>query len=74
MNNIERRQAIQTISTSLAGIAFSAMTARESLALAHDNPLAPKQTHFPATAKRVIMLFMMEHPHTLTHLTINPIS
>ena len=72
MHNIERRQAIQTISTSLAGIAFSAMTARESLALAHDNPLAPKQTHFPATAKRVIMLFMNGAPSHVDTLDYKP--
>lgn len=59
---ISRRHALQTVSTSLAGLAFSAMTTREALAVQNDNPLAPKETHFPARAKRVIMLFMNGAP------------
>lgn len=58
-----RRNTIHTISTSLAGLAFSAMTTREALAAQRaDNPLAPRETHFPARAKRVIMLFMNGAP------------
>lgn len=59
---LNRRQAIQSIATGFGGLAFAAMTTRESLAQSKDNPLAPKETHFPARAKRVIMLFMNGAP------------
>lgn len=63
MTNINRRQAIQTISTSLGSLAFAAMATGEALAEStSDNPLAPKETHFPARAKNVIMLFMNGAP------------
>lgn len=61
--NMNRRQAVQTISTSLGSLAFTAMTTREALAYARqENPMAPRETHFPARAKRVIMLFMNGAP------------
>ena len=61
--NINRRQAVQTISTGLGSLAFTAMTTRNALAYARqENPLAPRETHFPARAKRVIMLFMNGAP------------
>ena len=59
MNQISRRLALQTISTGFGSLAFTAMASRESLA---ENPLASKPTHFPARAKRVIMLFMNGAP------------
>lgn len=72
MSKINRRQTIQTISTSLAGLAFSAMTTRDSLVCAQGNPLGPRQTHFPATAKRVIMLFMNGAPSHVDTLDYKP--
>lgn len=60
--NLNRRQALQTISTSLGSLALAAMTTGETLAASPANPLAPKTTHFPARAKRVIMLFMNGAP------------
>ena len=60
MTTINRRQAVQTLSTGLGSLAFAAMTTGDSLA--QDNPLAPKETHFPAKAKRVIVLFMNGAP------------
>ena len=62
MTKINRRQAIQTVSTSFSSLAFAAMATSESLATNNENPLAPKQTHFPARAKRVIVLFMNGAP------------
>ena len=56
---INRRQAI---TTGLGSLAFAAMTTRESFAYTQENPLAPKETHFPARAKHVIMLFMNGAP------------
>ena len=62
MNKLNRRQALQTISTSFGSLAFAAMATGESLAEGRENPLAPRETHFPARAKRVIMLFMNGAP------------
>ena len=61
MTNINRRQAIHTICTSMGGLAFAGMANRDTLA-ADDNPLAPKDTHFAPRAKNVIMLFMNGAP------------
>ena len=72
MNAINRRQAVQTISTGLAGLAFAAMTTREAFAATQDNPLAPKQPHIPPTAKRVIMLFMNGAPSHLDTFDYKP--
>lgn len=60
--NINRRQALQTISTSFGSLAFAAMAANESLVENEQNPREPKETHFPARAKRVIMLFINGAP------------
>jgi hypothetical protein len=54
MEPFNRRQALSTISTSLA---FAAMSTRNALAQ-NMNPMAAKPTHFPAKAKHVIVLFM----------------
>ena len=62
MTRLNRRQALQAVSASLGSLAFAAMTTRESLAARTDSPLAPRETHFPARAKRVIMLFMNGAP------------
>ena len=59
MNQISRRLALQTISTGFGSLAFTAMASCQSLA---ENPLASKPTHFPARAKRVILLFMNGAP------------
>lgn len=61
MTQLNRRQAIQTVTSGLGTLAFSAMATRDSLA-ASDNPLAPKTTHFAPRAKNVIMLFMNGAP------------
>ena len=58
MELLNRRQALSTISTSLA---LAAMSTRN--ALAQDaSPMAAKPTHFPAKAKHVIVLFMSGAP------------
>jgi hypothetical protein len=58
MEPFNRRQALATISTSLA---FAAMSTRDALAQNTD-PMAAKPTHFPARAKRVIVMFMSGAP------------
>lgn len=62
MNHLNRRQAIQTISASFGSLACTAMMARESIGDDKKNPLAAKETHFPARAKNVIVLFMSGAP------------
>lgn len=61
MTDINRRRAIQTMSTSFGSLAFAAMATRDAQA-ASDNPLAPRETHFAPRAKNVIMLFMNGAP------------
>jgi len=63
MNTLNRRQAIQTIATGFGSLAVTAMSPTDVWAQTqNDNPLASKQTHFPATAKHVIVLFMSGAP------------
>jgi hypothetical protein len=63
MTTINRRQAIQTITTAFGSVAFAAMTTKQALAAVQDkNPLASRETHFAARAKHVIMLFMNGAP------------
>lgn len=71
MTNLNRRQAVQTISTSLGALAFAGMATREALA-ANDNPLAPKDTHFAPRAKHVIMLFMSGAPSQVDTFDYKP--
>ena len=55
-----RRSFLQTTSSGFGWLAFSALKAETAKAYA--NPLAPKPTHFPAKAKRVIFLYMQGGP------------
>lgn len=70
MTTLNRRQALQAISSGLGSLAYTAMTTTQ--AMADDNPLAPKETHFPARAKRVIMLFMNGAPSHVDTLDYKP--
>ncbi|MEO8128589.1 MAG: DUF1501 domain-containing protein [Bryobacteraceae bacterium] len=51
-----RRQFLSTLGGGFGSMAFAAMAAQR------DNPLAPKQPHFPPKAKRVILLWMQGGP------------
>ncbi|MEM7396954.1 MAG: DUF1501 domain-containing protein, partial [Verrucomicrobiota bacterium] len=62
MSTMNRRQALQTLTTGFGSLAFAAMTTRDALAESPTNPLAPRPTHFRARAKHVIMLFMNGAP------------
>ena len=61
-----RRAALQTMATSLGGIALAAITTEQARAQARQenksNPLAPKEPHFAARAKHVIFLSMRGAP------------
>ena len=56
---ITRRQVLQQTTTGFTWLAFSAMAHQQAQAA---NSLAPKVPHFPARAKRVIMLTMPGAP------------
>jgi hypothetical protein len=60
LNNISRRQLLQTTATGFGSLALAAMLGEE--ARSAENPLAPRPPHFPAKAKRVIFLFMHGGP------------
>ena len=63
---LNRRQFLSNTGQGLGGIAFASLLAREG-ALANDTPIRPKidptkpfaarQAHFPAKAKRVLVIF-----------------
>ncbi len=57
---ISRRVMLKTASCGFGWLAFAGLAGRA--ALAADNPLAAKATHFPARAKRVIFLTMRGGP------------
>jgi Protein of unknown function (DUF1501) len=59
---ITRRTMLQRCAGGFGYLAFQAMLAKEQAKAAVINPLAPKQTHFPARAKRIVFLFMKGGP------------
>lgn len=59
-----RRHFLRQSTAGLGGIALNAMLANESVS-AVENPLAPRQSDFPAKAKRVIYLHMTGSPPNL---------
>src|SRR5271154_2239137 len=59
MNLFSRRAALKG---SAAGFGYLAFAGLSTWAAEKDNPLAPKKTHFPAKAKRVIFLCMEGAP------------
>ncbi len=56
---LSRRTALKTVASGFGYLAFAGMS---TWAAEKDNPLAPKKTHFPAKAKRVIFLCMEGAP------------
>lgn len=59
---LTRRSWLQNLSNGFGWLAFSSLAGRLQGADAVNNPLAPKPTHFPARAKRVIFLCMRGGP------------
>jgi hypothetical protein len=59
-----RRHLLQSTASGFGYLAFAAMAHEQAARAANDakNPLAPKPTHFPAKAKRVIFLCMEGAP------------
>ncbi len=60
-----RREALRATACGFGSLALTSLLARESRGAVTNNianPLAPKRSHFPARAKRVIFLFMRGGP------------
>jgi Protein of unknown function (DUF1501) len=57
-----RRQWLRDAGAGFGSLALSAILADEARSAKHENPLTPRQPHFPARAKRVIFLFMPGGP------------
>lgn len=59
-----RREMLKTLSSGFGYLAFAGLAtqASQAAAAAREGPLAPKSTHFPARAKRVIFLCMRGGP------------
>jgi len=70
---ISRRWFFQQCGVGLGAIALGSLFRENGwAALAPGNPLAPKQPHFPAKAKRVIFLFMAGAPSHLELFDYKP--
>ncbi len=57
---LSRRRVLQTVSNGFGWLAFAGLAQRA--AFAAENPLAPRATHFPARAKRVIFITLRGGP------------
>ncbi len=68
-----RRRFLNTLGGGFGSMAFAAMAARDrAQASQPENPLAPKQPHFPAKAKRVILLWMQGGPSQMDLFDYKP--
>lgn len=61
---LSRRELLQSVSAGFGYLAFAGLSTQRAAAEAPraDNPLAPRKTHHPARAKRVIFLCMQGGP------------
>ena len=66
-----RREILQRTGAGFGWLAFSALAAEKNKTQ-FINPLAPKQPHFPAKAKRVIFMFMNGGPSHLESFDYKP--
>src|SRR5580658_7396497 len=66
---LSRRQMLQTAASGFGYLAFAGLS---SWAAAKDHPLAPKQPHFKARAKRVIFLCMEGAPSHIDTFDYKP--
>ncbi len=62
----QRRMLLKTSAVGFGHLALTAMLGQEAIAdqkqVVSNNPLAPKQPHFPPRAKRIVFLFMKGGP------------
>lgn len=57
-----RRNFLKTASCGFGYMAFAGLSTQQAAASRYQNPLAPKEPHFPARAKRIIFLCMRGGP------------
>src|SRR5689334_19641772 len=69
---LSRRWFLRDCGVGLAGIAASSLLAQDGYAAPSDNPLAPKEPHYPAKAKRVIYIFQAGAPSHLELFDYKP--
>ena len=67
---VSRREALSRMGAGFGSLALTAMLAEEGLA---SGPLTVRQPHFPARAKRIIMLFMFGGPSHIDTFDPKPI-
>ena len=68
-----RRQFLRNTSAGFGYLAFAGIASRAVAAeTTHHDPLAPKETHFPAKAKRVIFLYMDGAPSHIDTFDYKP--
>ena len=67
-----RRQVLKTLSTGFAYTAFAGLSTMQGRAAAKEDPLAPKASHFPGKAKRVIFLCMEGGPSHIDTFDYKP--
>ena len=70
VHGYSRREALQQMGAGFGTLALSALLAEDASA---SGPLAVRQPHFPAKAKRVIMLFMFGGPSHIDTFDPKPI-
>ena len=71
LSALSRREMLQSAGCGLGWLAFSALAAEKNKTQ-YINPLAPKEPHFPAKAKRVIFMFMNGGPSHLESFDYKP--
>ncbi len=69
---ITRRWFFQQCGVGLGAIALADLLAGSGRAASITDPLAPKQPHYPARAKRVVFLFMAGAPSQLELFDYKP--
>src|SRR2546428_159179 len=67
---VTRRQALQRAGCGFGYLALAGLASRASAANA--NPLAPKQPHFTARAKRIVFIFMQGGPSHVDSFDYKP--
>ncbi len=70
---LSRRELLRASSTGFGGLALTSMLAQEAAAASATDPLAVRQPHFPARAKRVIFLFMHGGPSQVDTFDYKPL-
>lgn len=69
----DRRRFLRSLGGGFGSVALAGMAEQQSLHPASlDNPLAPKKPHFPAKAKRVILLWMQGGPSQMDLFDFKP--